>query len=73
LSPVRLEDLLDPLTGRIRTRLVDVSAEAYTVARDYMVRLERTDLTEPFLSTLAAQTNLSAAAFRDRFAKAAAG
>ena len=73
LSPVRLEDLVDPATRRIRTRLVDVSAEAYTVARDYMVRLERDDLSEPFLSTLAAQTNLSPAAFRDRFAKPAAG
>lgn len=71
LSPVRLEDLLDPTTGRIRTRLVDVSAEAYTVARDYMVRLERDDLSEPFLSTLAAQTNLTPSAFRDRFIKAA--
>jgi 6-phosphofructokinase 1 len=73
LSPVRLEDLLDPQTHRIRTRLVDVSAEAYTVARDYMVRLERDDLSEPSLSTLAAQTNLSPAAFRDRFVKATSG
>ncbi|HVA27347.1 MAG TPA: diphosphate--fructose-6-phosphate 1-phosphotransferase [Candidatus Baltobacteraceae bacterium] len=73
LSPVRLEDLLDPSTHRIRTRLVDVSAEAYTVARDYMVRLEAGDLEEPFLLALAAQTNLSPAAFRDRFEKVATG
>ncbi len=73
LSPVRLEDLLDPATNRIRTRLVDVSAEAYTVARDYMVRLERDDLSEPSLSVLAAQTNLLPAAFRRRFEKATTG
>lgn len=73
LSPVRLEDLLDPDTNRIRTRLVDVSAEAYTVARDYMVRLERDDLSEPSLSVLAAQTNLLPAAFRRRFEKATTG
>lgn len=73
LSPVRLEDLTDPATGRIRTRLVDVSAEAYTVARDYMVRLERDDLNEPQLTALSSVTNLAPAAFRVRFEGTATG
>jgi ATP-dependent phosphofructokinase / diphosphate-dependent phosphofructokinase len=73
VTPVRLEDLVDPATGRIRTRLVDVRAEAYAVARDYMVRLKPDDLDEPQLSALASQTNLSPAEFRSRFRKAASG
>jgi ATP-dependent phosphofructokinase / diphosphate-dependent phosphofructokinase len=67
VQPVALEDLLDPQTGRIRTRLVDVHAEAYAVARDYMVRLEPSDFSEQQLAQLAAQTNLSPAVFQDQF------
>jgi 6-phosphofructokinase len=67
VHPMRLDDLLDPATGRIRTRLVDVHAESYAVARDYMVRLEPEDFDEPHLSSLAAQTNLPPARFAERF------
>ncbi len=70
VHPVALEELLDPVTGRIRTRLVDVTSEAYRVARDYMVRLEPSDFEPPQLQRLAAQTNLSPAAFAGRFARA---
>ncbi|MGH7728572.1 MAG: diphosphate--fructose-6-phosphate 1-phosphotransferase [Vulcanimicrobiaceae bacterium] len=65
--PVRLEELLDPATGRIRVRLVDVTAESYHVARKYMIRLEAADLAEPRLSRLSAQTRLSSEAFAARF------
>lgn len=67
VTPVGLDQLLDPATGRIRVRLVDISAESYRVARSYMTRLEPWDLEEPSLSRLAAHTNLSAADFRARF------
>jgi 6-phosphofructokinase 1 len=68
VQPVKLEDLLDPSTGRIRTRQVDTSAEAYRVARDYMVRLEPPDLRDPErLAALAAQTNLTPEHFRAQF------
>ena len=70
--PVNLSDLLDPATGRIRVRLVDVTTEAYKVARKYMIRLEPDDLEEPRLSRLAAFTNLSAEDFRAQFASSAA-
>ena len=66
--PVNLDDLLDPATGRVRVRLVDVTTEAYEVARKYMIRLEPDDLTEPRLSRLAAFTNLSAEQFCAQFA-----
>ena len=73
VEPVMLDALLDPATGRIRTRLVDITTEAYTVARDYMVRLEPDDLKSPQLERIAAQTNLAPAAFRERFARAGSG
>ncbi|GAC1406247.1 MAG: diphosphate--fructose-6-phosphate 1-phosphotransferase [Candidatus Velthaea sp.] len=67
VNPVTLEELVDPQTGRIRVRLVDVTTESYEVARKYMIRLEPPDLTEPRLSRLAVQTTFSADAFAARF------
>ncbi len=67
--PVALDDLLDPATGRIRTRVVDVSTEGYRVAREYMTRLEPRDLEEPRLGELSALTALTPAAFRETFGR----
>jgi 6-phosphofructokinase 1 len=68
ITPITLEDLLDPSTGRIRTRQVDLTTEAYRVARDYMVRLEPADFTDPArVARLAAQTTLGPDAFRAQF------
>jgi hypothetical protein len=72
VQPVALESLVDPQTGRIRTRQVDVYAEAYAVARDYMVRLEPRDFEAPQLAQLAAQTNLPPALFREQFVRSVA-
>ncbi|HEX3671881.1 MAG TPA: 6-phosphofructokinase [Candidatus Cybelea sp.] len=72
VRPLALEDLLDPKTGRIQTRRVDLTTEAYRVARDYMVYLEPGDFTDASrLATLAAQTDLEAPAFRAEFADVA--
>jgi 6-phosphofructokinase 1 len=71
VTPVTLADLQDPQTNRVRVRMVDVTTEAYEVARSYMIRLEAADLKEPRLSQLAAQTNLSAEAFSEMFASVA--
>jgi len=68
MTPVNLADLLDPATGRIRVRLVDVTTESYEVARSYMIRLESEDLIEPRLSRLATHTNLNAEEFKRAFA-----
>jgi 6-phosphofructokinase 1 len=67
VTPVDFTQLVDPATGRIRVRLVDVSTESYEVARSYMTRLEPQDFEEPALSRLAACVNLSAEAFKARF------
>ncbi len=66
--PVHLRELQDPQTQRVRVRLVDVTTESYRVARNYMTRLETPDMREPYLSRLAAHTNLSAVGFKERFA-----
>src|SRR5579885_193204 len=70
--PVQLSELQDPATGRVRVRMVDITTESYRVARNYMTRLEPPDMEEPYLSSLAAHTNLGATAFRDRFEGVAA-
>ena len=65
--PLRLEDIVDPATGRIRVRSVDISSAAYQTARRYMVHLDESDFVEPQLSRLAAQTNLPPARFSELF------
>ncbi|MBV9102095.1 MAG: 6-phosphofructokinase [Candidatus Eremiobacteraeota bacterium] len=58
IVPVTLAELVDPATGKIRTRLVDVTTESYQVARTYMIRLEPEDVREPHLSSLAAHAGI---------------
>ena len=68
VKPMKLEDLLDPSTGRIRTRQVDLTSEAYRVARAYMVRLKPSDFSDPArVAQLAAQTNLAPGEFSAEF------
>ncbi|MEE8558615.1 MAG: diphosphate--fructose-6-phosphate 1-phosphotransferase [Myxococcota bacterium] len=47
LVPIPFSDLVDPVTGRIRIRYVDVQSESYKVARKYMIRLDPDDLRDP--------------------------
>jgi 6-phosphofructokinase len=67
VTPVSLDELLDPETGRIRVRMIDTRTESYQVARSYMIRLEPRDFDEPSLSRLARQTNLTPELFKARF------
>jgi ATP-dependent phosphofructokinase / diphosphate-dependent phosphofructokinase len=72
VRPLDLAELLDPATGRIRTRQVDLTTEAYRVARDYMVYLEPNDFkTGDRLAALAAVTNLDPNEFRAQFERVA--
>ncbi|HEY0797810.1 MAG TPA: 6-phosphofructokinase, partial [Candidatus Baltobacteraceae bacterium] len=70
IAPLDLSDLLDPATGRIRVRAVDVTSTVYKIARTFTCRLEPEDLEGARLSALAAQTNLDPPAFRAGFASA---
>jgi ATP-dependent phosphofructokinase / diphosphate-dependent phosphofructokinase len=67
--PVTLEELTDRQTGRIRVRLVDIATESYQVAREYMIRLEPEDMSEPQLTRLSAKTSLTPQEFATRFGR----
>jgi ATP-dependent phosphofructokinase / diphosphate-dependent phosphofructokinase len=67
VTPVTLQEMMDPATGRIRVRRVDTGTEAYEVGRKYMIRLEPGDLEAPKISALAAAAHLDAGAFQQRF------
>ena len=62
------DTLRDPNTGRTRVRRVDVSGDAYRVARSYMIRLEKSDLDDPdTLRQLAKEARTTPAEFARRF------
>jgi ATP-dependent phosphofructokinase / diphosphate-dependent phosphofructokinase len=68
LFPVPFPDLLDPVTGRVRLRYVDVGSEAYQTLSAYMIRLRADDLTDPERRRALAQAaNLDEAALARRF------
>jgi 6-phosphofructokinase 1 len=69
LHVLSFDEIQDPVTGRIRARLVDTDSEHYNVAREYMIRLEARDLQDPkMLSKLAAVANMTPAEFERTFA-----
>jgi ATP-dependent phosphofructokinase / diphosphate-dependent phosphofructokinase len=68
LIPIPFDDLRDPVTGKTRTRRVDVSSEGYRVARAYMIRLEAEDFEHaPWVDKLADAANLTPGELRQRF------
>jgi ATP-dependent phosphofructokinase / diphosphate-dependent phosphofructokinase len=72
LIPMKFEEMLDPVTGRIRVRYVDVSSEMYETLYAYMIRLKPEDFASPTqVAALAAAGRLGEAAFVERFRPAA--
>jgi 6-phosphofructokinase 1 len=68
LVPIPFRDLLDPDTGKVRLRYVDVTSEAYQTLLAYMIRLKPEDLAVPAQrARLAAAANLAEEAFVARF------
>ncbi|MHC5110345.1 MAG: 6-phosphofructokinase [Planctomycetota bacterium] len=68
LVPVAFEDMVDPATNRTRIRQVDLSSYSYTVARAYMIRLEKEDFESPaMLAALAAEARTTPHAFREKY------
>jgi len=58
----------DPKTGRIKTRMVDVQSEHYRVAREYMIRLRRSDLDDiEIMSRLKAEAMMNDDRISQRF------
>jgi len=68
LVPLLFRDLMDPETGRIRVRYVDVASDTYRTLRAYMIRLEAEDFEHPDrVRTLARAGALGADEFATRF------
>ena len=66
--PVPFRELLDPVTGRAKIRMVDIRSTRYAIARRYMIRLRRDDFEEPLkLAKIAKTAGLSVDAFRKEF------
>lgn len=74
LVPIPFAEIMDPATGRIRVRRVDVESEIYGVYLSYMIRLRPEDLADPDrVRGLAAAGRLSAEEFVRRFRPTADG
>ena len=67
LRPVSFVELTDPLTGKIRNKLVDINSENYEVGRKYMIRLEKEDFAPASVSLLAKTAGMSVAKFNKKF------
>jgi 6-phosphofructokinase 1 len=68
LVPIPFGLMIDPRTGRIRVRYVDVESEMYQTLDAYMIRLKPEDLDDPqILAALAKAGRLSEAEFLARF------
>jgi len=66
--PVPFNQMLDPVTGRAKIRLVDIRSARYAIARRYMIRLRRDDFEDPHeLAKFAATVGMSIAEFRKEF------
>ncbi len=69
MQPLPFDEMIDPGTGRLRVRYVNVEGEAYRCARSYMIRLTKPDFAEPArLERLANAVDMSPEQFRDKFA-----
>jgi 6-phosphofructokinase len=68
LHVLAFDDIRDPATGRIRTRMVDIASEHYRVAREYMIRLRPRDMQDhSLLSKLAGAAKMEVGEFVKRF------
>jgi len=67
-QPLKFTDMMDPVTGRTKVRMVDVNSERYKIARRYMIRLRRDDFEDPHeLAKFAAAGRMSLEEFRTEY------
>jgi ATP-dependent phosphofructokinase / diphosphate-dependent phosphofructokinase len=68
MNPLPFDDMLDPKTGRMQNRRVNVDGEAFECAQAYMIRLEREDFEDAKqLAKLGAVIKMTAENFKKRF------
>ncbi len=67
-KPIPFREIMDPATGRMRVRMVDIESDTYKIARSYMLRLKKEDFEDTTeLTRLAGAANLSPEDFRKQF------
>jgi 6-phosphofructokinase len=65
-TPVPFDKIMDPQTGRMRVRMVDIHSDQYRIAYAYMLRLKRNDFEDrQELAKLAAAAHMSPERFRE--------
>ena len=68
MNPLPFDKMLDPKTGRMQNRRVNVDGEAFECAQAYMIRLLREDFEDAKqLAKLASVVNLTPEEFKKRF------
>ena len=68
IEALPFSQLRDPSTGRTKVRTVDINGDGYRIARKYMIRLERSDLSDPDMCRkLADQAGMTPNAFVQRY------
>lgn len=66
--PMYFKDIIDPVTGRTKVRMVDPASETFYIARRYMLRLNQADFEDAHeLAKYAATANISLQEFRNQF------
>jgi 6-phosphofructokinase 1 len=66
--PMYFKDILDPLTGKTRVRMVDPASETFYIARRYMLRLNQADFEDAHeLAKYAATAGISLEEFKNQF------
>ena len=67
-TPIPFTQMVDPVSGRAKVRMVDITAQSYQIAHQYMIRLSDEDFKDSVaLGRWAALAGLSPEAFRSRF------
>jgi 6-phosphofructokinase 1 len=66
--PLYFKEILDPVTGKTKVRMVDPTSESFFIARRYMLRLNKADFEDPHeLAKYAATCGVSLEEFRKQF------
>ena len=67
-TPIPFTQMVDPISGRAKVRMVDITSQSYQIARRYMIRLSSEDFENPAtLGRYAAIAGLLPEAFQSRF------
>ncbi len=68
-QPIPFDKIMDPVTHRMRVRMVNLESDRYRIARTYMIRLRRSDLSDELeMARLAGVIKKSPDDFKREFA-----